>query len=144
MNLNEYSRYLLNLTTSGVVVFSKRDELIEFFAILMGQKYKHYLNTFSGITPNDRGNRIASEPLLVSLATTTYLTNIVPYEDNSAIEQLLKKLFRHLVLIDNSSNTALYEFILSKIGQGDKISDVFTDDMLYTIEGDRTLKMVHI
>ena len=146
MKLTEYSRYLSSQTTSGVVIFSKRDELLEFCSILMGEKYKNYLNTFSGIASTERMNRITSEPLLVRLATTTYLESCVPYEDNSGIGRLLKKLFkvRHKLLIDNNSNTELYRFILSKIGQKDELSDVFTDDMLYTIEEDRTLKMVHI
>lgn len=146
MKVAEYSRHLTTLTTSGVVTFSKRTELIEFFSMLMGEKYDQYLRRLRGMTATERKMRRASGPSLVRLATTTFLNDRVPDEENDAIGRWLKKVFRRKqeIFIDNDAKTELYEFVLKKVGHGDAVNSVFTDDMLYTIEGEKTLKMVHI
>lgn len=146
MQRRDFSLYLFQLTSSGSVTFAKRADLIEFTAMLMADKYDKYLSRATGISADQRRQRSESEPILVKLYTTTFLDAGIPLYLGSLSRWFSKKvkILSAKLRINTGANDQLYQFILRKLGQGDEVQDVFENDVMYTIEGDTTIKMEHV
>ncbi len=140
MNRATYASYLTDLSVNEKVEFPNRKEMIEFFSMMMGEIYKMYLNA-SSIPSAEKTIRLSGEPELMTFLAKEKLENLVP-ASNDIVLFLKKKMGRKLkkmrISTDDRENL-FYEYLLTAIGQGDSINDVFPTNMEFELEGDTVL-----
>ncbi len=146
----EYSRYRTTLQSSGVVTFSKREELIDFVATTISKDYqawaedkKNAATTYAD--EHEWKVRQTTEGKLSEIYATDFLKARVA-EDSDPAYVVLTKLMRRVpkifkITFDAETDNEIYEQILKRIGQGDTPRDVFPTHVRYTIEGCKTLRM---
>ena len=140
MNRATYASYLTDLSVNEKVEFHNRKEMIEFFSMMMGEIYKMYLNA-SSIPSAEKTIRLSGEPELMTFLAKEKLENLVP-ASNDIVLFLKKKMGRKLkkmrISTDDRENL-FYEYLLTAMGQGDSINDVFPTNMEFELEGDTVL-----
>ena len=140
MNRATYASYLTDLSVNEKVEFPNRKEMIEFFSMMMGEIYKMYLNA-SSIPSAEKTIRLSGEPELMTFLAKEKLENLVP-ASNDIVLFLKKKMGRKLkkmrISTDDRENL-FYEYLLTAMGQGDSINDVFPTNMEFELEGDTVL-----
>ena len=141
MNKAVYRTYLRDLAANEKVEFPSRKEMIEFFSMMMGEFYRIYLNGSAAIPSAEKAIRLTGEPELITFLAKEKLENLVPVS-NDIILFLKKKMKRKLkkmrISTDDKENL-FYEYLLTAMGQGDSIDDVFPTNMEFELEGDTVL-----
>lgn len=138
MNRATYARYLTDLSVNEKVEFPNRKEMIEFFSMLMGEFYRIYLNGSAAIPSAEKAIRLSGEPELMTFLAKEKLENLVPVS-NDIILFLKKKMGRNLKKMRISTEDKedlFYEYLLTAMGQGDSVDDVFPTNMEFELEGD--------
>lgn len=137
MNRVIYAKYLSDLAANEKVEFPSRKEMIEFFSMMMGEIYKMYLNA-SSIPSAEKTIRLSGEPELMTFLAKEKLENLVP-ASNDIVLFLKKKMGRKLKKMRISTEdkeNLFYEYLLTAMGQGDSVDDVFPTNMEFELEGD--------
>ena len=138
MNKAVYRTYLSDLAANEKVEFPNRKEMIEFFSMMMGEFYRIYLNGSAAIPSAEKAIRLSGEPELITFLAKEKLENLVPVS-NDIILFLKKKMGRKLKKMRVSTTEpedAFYEYLLTAMGQGDSVDDVFPTNMEFELEGD--------
>ena len=138
MNKAVYRTYLSDLAANEKVKFPSRKEMIEFFSMMMGEFYRIYLNGSAAIPSAEKAIRLSGEPELITFLAKEKLENLVPVS-NDIILFLKKKLGRNLKKMRISTEDKedlFYEYLLTAMGQGDSVDDVFPTNMEFELEGD--------
>lgn len=138
MNRATYARYLTDLSVNEKVEFPSRKEMIEFFSMMMGEFYRIYLNGSAAIPSAEKAIRLSGEPELMTFLAKEKLENLVPVS-NDIILFLKKKMGRNLKKMRISTEDKedlFYEYLLTAMGQGDSVDDVFPTNMEFELEGD--------
>lgn len=138
MKRAEYTTYLSDLAANEKVEFPSRKEMIEFFSMMMGEFYRIYLNGSAAIPSAEKAIRLSGEPELITFLAKEKLENLVPVS-NDIILFLKKKLGRNLKKMRISTEDKedlFYEYLLTAMGQGDSVDDVFPTNMEFELEGD--------
>ena len=133
-----YRTYLSDLAANEKVEFPSRKEMIEFFSMMMGEFYRIYLNGSAAIPSAEKAIRLSGEPELITFLAKEKLENLVPVS-NDIILFLKKKLGRNLKKMRISTEDKedlFYEYLLTAMGQGDSVDDVFPTNMEFELEGD--------
>lgn len=138
MNRATYARYLTDLSVNEKVEFPSRKEMIEFFSMMMGEFYRIYLNGSAAIPSAEKAIRLSGEPELMTFLAKEKLENLVP-ASNDIVLFLKKKMRRKLKKMRISTaeqEDAFYCYLLTAMGQGDSVDDVFPSNMEFELEGD--------
>lgn len=138
MNKAVYRTYLSDLAANEKVEFPSRKEMIEFFSMMMGEFYRIYLNGSAAIPSAEKAIRLSGEPELMTFLAKEKLENLVPVS-NDIILFLKKKMGRNLKKMRISTEDKedlFYEYLLTAMGQGDDIEEVFPTNMEFELEGD--------
>ncbi len=138
MNKAVYRTYLSDLAANEKVEFPSRKEMIEFFSMMMGEFYRIYLNGSAAIPSAEKAIRLSGEPELMTFLAKEKLENLVPVS-NDIILFLKKKMGRNLKKMRISTEDKedlFYEYLLTAMGQGDSVDDVFPTNMEFELEGD--------
>ena len=138
MNTSVYRTYLSALAANEKVKFPSRKEMIEFFSMMMGEFYRIYLNGSAAIPSAEKAIRLSGEPELITFLAKEKLENLVPVS-NDIILFLKKKMGRNLKKMRISTEDKedlFYEYLLTAMGQGDSVDDVFPTNMEFELEGD--------
>lgn len=138
MNKAVYRTYLSDLAANEKVEFPSRKEMIEFFSMMMGEFYRIYLNGSAAIPSAEKAIRLSGEPDLMTFLAKEKLENLVPVS-NDIILFLKKKMGRNLKKMRISTEDKedlFYEYLLTAMGQGDSVDDVFPTNMEFELEGD--------
>lgn len=138
MNRATYAKYLSDLAANEKVEFPSRKEMIEFFSMMMGEFYRIYLNGSAAIPSAEKAIRLSGEPELMTFLAKEKLENLVPVS-NDIILFLKKKMGRNLKKMRISTEDKedlFYEYLLTAMGQGDSVDDVFPTNMEFELEGD--------
>lgn len=138
MNRAVYRTYLSDLAANEKVEFPSRKEMIEFFSMMMGEFYRIYLNGSAAIPSAEKAIRLSGEPELMTFLAKEKLENLVPVS-NDIILFLKKKMGRNLKKMRISTEDKedlFYEYLLTAMGQGDSVDDVFPTNMEFELEGD--------
>lgn len=138
MNKAVYRTYLSDLAANEKVEFPSRKEMIEFFSMMMGEFYRIYLNGSAAIPSAEKAIRLSGEPELMTFLAKEKLENLVP-ASNDIVLFLKKKMGRKLKkmrLSTDDKENLFYEYLLTAMGQGDSVDDVFPTNMEFELEGD--------
>lgn len=138
MNKAVYRTYLRDLAANEKVEFPSRKEMIEFFSMMMGEFYRIYLNGSAAIPSAEKAIRLSGEPELMTFLAKEKLENLVP-ASNDIVLFLKKKMGRKLKkmrLSTDDKENLFYEYLLTAMGQGDSVDDVFPTNMEFELEGD--------
>lgn len=138
MNKAVYRTYLRDLAANEKVEFPSRKEMIEFFSMMMGEFYRIYLNGSAAIPSAEKAIRLSGDPELMTFLAKEKLENLVP-ASNDIVLFLKKKMGRKLKKMRVSTTEpedAFYEYLLTAMGQGDSVDDVFPTNMEFELEGD--------
>lgn len=141
MNRATYAKYLSDLAASEKVEFPSRKEMIEFFSMMMGEIYKMYLNASAAIPSAEKAIRLSGEPELMTFLAKEKLENLVPASNDIVLflkKKMKRKLKKMRISTDDRENL-FYEYLLTAMGQGDSIDDVFPTNMEFELEGDTVL-----
>lgn len=141
MNRATYASYLTDLSVNEKVEFPNRKEMIEFFSMMMGEIYKMYLNGSAAIPSAEKAIRLSGEPELMTFLAKEKLENLVPASNDIVLflkKKMKRKLKKMRISTDDRENL-FYEYLLTAMGQGDDIEEVFPTNMEFELEGDNVL-----
>lgn len=141
MNRAVYTKYLTDLSVNEKVEFPTRKEMIDFVSTMMGEFYRIYLNASGAIPSAEKAIRLSGEPELMTFLAKEKLESLVPVS-NDIVLFLKKKMGRKLKKMRISTTEPedkFYCYLLTAMGQGDSIEDVFPDNMEFELEGDNVL-----
>jgi len=143
----EYSRHRSNLFSLGRECFSKREETIEFLALLFSEYYKTYLNgkesmATSAAEIQDYQMRLESEVLLVESYVKFYLQEKIPHSDEFFYK--LARRFKpdpELEIADNGDS--LYDYVLKRLHRTADVAvnTVFPVNKTFIVVGDRKVRI---
>lgn len=146
MNPSDYVRLRTDLLRNGSLDFSKREELIEFFAELMAERYKNYAAGLTGIPLDEKDCRVNADPRLVKMEVTAYLNENMARSPQTIIEFIVDILLGWLLKPQNvvigigGNKEELYKKILKRIGRSDRVDHIFEPRVEYTIIGETRLE----
>lgn len=140
MKQNDYCRYLANFRRNRKIVFTKREDLIDFAAMYIANLYEDYLRYTPRLRSGPRNQRVTSEPRLVKMFAEGFLIENVP---EAGIMLWLNKKFGwnmfELRIGTSKSMDALYERVVTKIAQGERVDEVFPTYYNLCIRNDNEL-----
>lgn len=134
MKRADYCRIHTELVNNGKVTFSKREELIDFFADMLAEIYLNYATSLY-VTAVEFQSRKNADPEIVRMATQKYLNNKMPGEPKGIIESILAHIIKTPdIRVDMGNNFDLYTKIVKAVGRGDLPTRIFEQRIIYNIK----------
>lgn len=134
MKRADYCRIHTELVNNGKVTFSKREELIDFFADMLAEIYLNYATSLY-VTAVEFQSRKNADPEIVRMVTRTYLNNKMPGEPKGIIESILAHIIKTPdIRVDMGKNFDLYTKIVKAVGRGDLPTRIFEQRIIYNIK----------
>lgn len=137
MKYLDYCQHLATFRRDRKVVFSKREDTIDFVATYISKVYEDYLKYVPVLANGPRDQRVDSEPALVKMYANGFLEENVPYD--GLLVMACKKFGWHRYEVrigTNSPDDTLYKLLMKQIAQGDAVDEVFDTDHVIVVRND--------
>lgn len=142
MRYTDYCQYLATFRRDSKIVFSKREDTIDFVATYISKVYENYLKYVPVLTNGPRDQRIDSEPALVKMYARGFLEENVPTD--GLLVMACKKFGWHRYEVrigTNSPDDKLYNLLMKQIAQGDDVDDVFDNNHVIVVHNDNEVSL---
>lgn len=142
MKYLDYCQHLATFRRDSKVVFSKREDTIDFVATYISKVYEDYLKYAPVLANGPRDQRVDSEPALVKMYANGFLEENVPYD--GLLVKACKKFGwnSYEVRIGTTSpDDKLYKLLMKQIAQGDVVDDVFDTDHVIVVRNDNEVDL---
>lgn len=142
MKYTDYCQYLATFRRDSKIVFSKREDTIDFVATYISKVYENYLKYVPVLTNGPRDQRIDSEPALVKMYAKGFLEENVPTD--GLLVMACKKFGWHgyeVRIGTNSPDDKLYKLLMKQIAQGDNVDDVFDNNHVIVVRNDNEVSL---
>ncbi len=142
MRYTDYCQYLATFRRDSKIVFSKREDTIDFVATYISKVYENYLKYVPVLTNGPRDQRIDSEPALVKMYARGFLEENVPTD--GLLVMACKKFGWHRYEVrigTNSPDDKLYNLLMKQIAQGDDVDDVFDNNHVIVVRNDNEVSL---
>lgn len=142
MKYLDYCQHLATFRRDRKVVFSKREDTIDFVATYISKVYEDYLKYVPVLANGPRDQRVDSEPALVKMYANGFLEENVPYD--GLLVRACKKFGWHRYEVrigTNSPDDTLYNLLMKQIAQGDAVDEVFDTDHVIVVRNDNEVDL---
>ncbi len=142
MKYIDYCQHLATFRRDSKIVFSKREDTIDFVATYISKAYENYLKYVPVLTNGPRDQRIDSEPALVKMYARGFLEENVPTD--GLLVMACKKFGWHRYEVrigTNSPDDKLYNLLMKQIAQGDDVDDVFDNNHVIVVRNDNEVDL---
>ena len=141
MTDQKFQEYYNKMVTNKEVTFPSREDTIEFVSTLFGQFYESFLKRRTDLHEEEKQARLGYDKNVVHIFTTFYLKEKVA-DENDWTYRLIKVLSREQVLEFSKEKPDFYKKILERFEKSDeRIWDVFPEEMVFSIIGEKKLKL---